>query len=221
MSFAPTALLAAEEGGGGFWETAYPIIPHPGEIIVGFICFGILVWIFAKKVVPALEKVYAERVASIEGGMEQAEKAQKEAEAALAEYRAQLAEARTEANQIREEARADAASIATEVREKAHAEATRIVESAQRQIEAERQQAVVSLRSEVGRLATDLAGRIVGESLEDSARQSRVVDRFLAELEQSDPTTVRTAASTASAAPVGGSSSGATAVGTDSTGELF
>jgi F-type H+-transporting ATPase subunit b len=216
VSFAPTALLAAEEGGGGFWETAYPIIPHPGEIIVGFICFGILVWIFAKKVVPALEKVYAERVASIEGGMEEAEKAQKEAEAALAEYKAQLAEARTEANQIREEARADAASIATEVREKAHAEATRIVESAQRQIEAERQQAVVSLRSEVGRLATDLAGRIVGESLEDSARQSRVVDRFLAELEQAEPSAVRASASTS-----GGTSGGATAVGTGGTGELF
>ncbi len=224
MSFAPTALLAAEEGEGGFWETAYPIIPHPGEIIVGFICFGILVWIFAKKIVPALEKVYAERVASIEGGMEEAEKAQKEAEAALAEYKAQLAEARTEANQIREEARADAAAIATEVRDKAHSEATRIVEGAQRQIEAERQQAVVSLRSEVGRLATDLAGRIVGESLEDSARQSRVVDRFLAELEEADPADVR---ASASAAPAAGTSTGSStgtstgSKGTGGTGELF
>ena len=43
--------------------------------------------------------------------------------------------------------------------------------------------AVTSLRAEVGTLATTLAGRIVGESLEDEARQSRVVDRFLAELE--------------------------------------
>lgn len=196
MSFAPTALLAAE-GESGFWAEAYPIIPHPGEIIVGTICFVILLVIFTKKVVPALEKVYAERVASIEGGMEEAEKAQKEAEAALAEYKAQLAEARTEANQIREEARADAAAVASEVREKAHAEATRIVESAQRQIEAERQQAVTTLRAEVGRLATDLAGRIVGESLEDSARQSRVVDRFLAELEQAEPSAVRASAAKA------------------------
>lgn len=206
-----TAIRVAEDQ--GFWENAYPIIPQPGEIIVGFISFGIIVWMFAKKVVPALEKVYAERVASIEGGMEEADKAQKEAEAALAEYKAQLAEARTEANQIREEARADAATVAGEVRDKAHAEATRIVESAQRQIEAERQQAVISLRSEVGRLATDLAGRIVGESLEDSARQSRVVDRFLAELEQAEPDQVR-----ASAAPAGRSSGGATALGPDATG---
>jgi F-type H+-transporting ATPase subunit b len=51
------------------------------------------------------------------------------------------------------------------------------------QIESERQAAVVSLRSEVGTLATTLAGRIVGETLEDDARAARVVDRFLADLE--------------------------------------
>jgi F-type H+-transporting ATPase subunit b len=41
----------------------------------------------------------------------------------------------------------------------------------------------------VGALATELASKIVGESLEDVARQSRVVDRFLDELEASSVTT--------------------------------
>ena len=44
---------------------------------------------------------------------------------------------------------------------------------------------------EVGLLATSLAGRIVGESLEDEARQSRVVERFLADLEQGSPSAAR------------------------------
>ena len=35
----------------------------------------------------------------------------------------------------------------------------------------------------MGKLATDLAGKLVGEALEDSARQSRTIDRFLDELE--------------------------------------
>ena len=69
------------------------------------------------------------------------------------------------------------------MREQAQAEARRITESAQAQIEAERQQALTALRTEVGNLATELAGRIVGESLTDQARQSRMVDRFLDELE--------------------------------------
>ena len=46
MQFAAAALVAAQEGeGGSFWETAYPIIPHPGELIIGTICFAILVLI--------------------------------------------------------------------------------------------------------------------------------------------------------------------------------
>ena len=73
--------------------------------------------------------------------------------------------------------------IVAEMREQAQTEAARIVEHAHTQIEAERQQAVTSLRAEVGSLATSLAGRIVGESLDDEARQSRVVERFLADLE--------------------------------------
>jgi F-type H+-transporting ATPase subunit b len=84
---------------------------------------------------------------------------------------------------MREEAREAGAQIIAEMRERAEAEARRITEAAQSQIEADRQQALTSLRAEVGTLATELAGRIVGESLTDTARQGRMVDRFLAELE--------------------------------------
>ena len=54
------------------------------------------------------------------------------------------------------------------------------------QIAAERQQAITQLRGEVGGLATTLASRIVGESLEDDARARRTVERFLADLESSE-----------------------------------
>jgi F-type H+-transporting ATPase subunit b len=84
---------------------------------------------------------------------------------------------------MREEAREQGAQIIAEMRERAEAEARRITDAAQAQIEAERQQALISLRAEVGSLATELASRIVGESLTDQARQSRMVDRFLDDLE--------------------------------------
>ncbi len=176
----PTSVVAAEEVG---FPSGFPLLPHPVEMIVGLIAFGIMYWLYKSKVVPRMEALYAERTAAIEGGMEQAEEAQAQAHAALQQYEAQLHEARTEANAIREEARAEGALIVTELREKAQAEAARITDSAQRQIEAERQQAYVSLRSEVGTLSTTLAGRIVGESLEDEVRQRGTIDRFLAELE--------------------------------------
>jgi F-type H+-transporting ATPase subunit b len=160
-----------------------PVLPHTGELVFGLIVFAILYVVVAKKVVPRLEQIFNERTAAIQGGIEKAERAQAEAAAALEEYRAQLAEARAEASRIREEARAEGATIIAEMRERAQTEANRIAAAAQQQIQAERQQAVVQLRGEVGRLATDLASRIVGESLEDHVRASGVVDRFLAEIE--------------------------------------
>jgi len=118
--------------------------------------------------------------------MNEAKQAQAEAKAALDKYNAQLAEARQEAARIREDAREQGAQIIAELREQAGVEADRIVTHARAQIEAERSQAVASLRTEVGTMATALAGRIVGESLEDEARQRRTVERFLAELESSE-----------------------------------
>jgi F-type H+-transporting ATPase subunit b len=171
------------EGEEGFWATAYPILPHPVELFFGLFTFALLYFVVSKYVVPRLEQIYTERTAAIEGGMEKAEKAQAEAEEARQHYVAQLAESREDAGRIREEAKEQGAQIVAEAREQAQAEADRIKESGKRQIEAERQQAMTQLRGEVGRLSTDLAGRIVGESLEDPARQSGVVERFIAELE--------------------------------------
>ena len=178
------ASVKASEGVG--WPAALPLLPHPAEIIIRLIAFAILYRIFSKSVVPKMEALYAERAAAIEGGMQEAEQAQAEAQAALEKYNAQLAEARTEANEIRESAREQGASIVAEMRAQAQAEAARISESAKRQVEAERQQAVVQLRQEVGTLSTTLAGKIVGESLEDEVRQKGIVDRFLADLEAGD-----------------------------------
>ena len=186
------ALLGSEpsEDGGGFWTDAPPIIPHPGELIFGVIAFVILYVIVAKLVVPRLEVLLAERTAAIEGGLAKAEEAQAEATAALEDYKAQLADARAEATRIREDARAQGAQIVAEMREQAQAEASRIRTAAEAQLEAERTQVMTQLRGEIGGLATTLAGRIVGESLTDDERARRTVDRFLADLESSEPETV-------------------------------
>jgi F-type H+-transporting ATPase subunit b len=175
--------FADGEGDGGFWATAAPIIPHPMEFFFGLVVFAILYYVVAKRVVPRLEEIYAERTAAIEGGIHKAEEAQAAAQAALDQYNHQLHEARAEASRIREDAKAQGAQIVADLRDKAQQEAARITESAHKQIEAERQQASIQLRGEVGRLSTDLAGRIVGESLEDETRQRGIVERFLAELE--------------------------------------
>jgi F-type H+-transporting ATPase subunit b len=160
-----------------------PLLPTGPELIIGTICFFLVFGILGKVFMPRITKMLAERTELIEGGLAHAEKEQQEAQQVLEEYRQQLADARHEAARMRQEAQEQGAQIIVEMRQQAEAEARRITESAQAQIESERQQALASLRTEVGTLATELASRIVGESLTDQALQGRMVDRFLDELE--------------------------------------
>ena len=161
-----------------------PLIPDLTELIIGIIAFLIIFGFLGRLLLPRAQKMLAERTDQIEGGLKRAEETQAEAQRELEQYRQQLAEARHEAARLREEAREQGAQIIAEMREQAQAEARRLTDAANAQIAAERQQALVSLRAEVGNLATDLTSRIVGESLTDEARQSRVVDRFLDDLDQ-------------------------------------
>jgi F-type H+-transporting ATPase subunit b len=163
--------------------TTTPIWPAGAELILGTVCFVVVFGVLGKLLLPRITTLLNEREDAIQGGINRADEAQAEAQAVLQQYRAQLDDAKHEAARMREEAREAGAQIIAEMRERAEAEARRITEAAQSQIEAERQQALISLRTEVGSLATELASRIVGESLTDTARQSRMVDRFLDEIE--------------------------------------
>ncbi|MEZ0581144.1 F0F1 ATP synthase subunit B [Nocardioides sp. MH1] len=158
------------------------LVPN-GTFFVELIAFAIMFAILAKYVVPPINRAMTARQDAIRQQFAELDQAKEEANSAKDEFQSQIADARHEAARIREDAREQGAAIIAEMREQAQAEAARIVEHGKAQIQAERQAAVASLRAEVGTLATDLAGRIVGESLDDDARQGRVVERFLAELE--------------------------------------
>ncbi|MEU1902105.1 F0F1 ATP synthase subunit B [Nocardiopsis dassonvillei] len=154
----------------------------------GAIALAVVYFFVARKAVPKVMAVLDERHDAIEGGIERAKRAEAEAEEIRQQYREKLEESHREYAQELEKAKEQRAAIIAEAREEAQVEARRIIEAAHAQIEADRQQALVQLRNEVGALSTELASRIVGETLSDSAAQNRVIDRFLDELEQSDST---------------------------------
>ena len=172
-------------GGGEVPEGFGILIPPVYDILWSAVALAIIGWVFLRKVMPTFTRILDERTEKIQGGLALAENAREEAALAMAEKTRLLTDARTEAARIRQDARVEGEEIVIAARTKAVDEALRLVDNAQRQIEAERSQAAVSLRVEVGALATELASRIVGEALADEARQSRVVERFLDELEQS------------------------------------
>jgi F-type H+-transporting ATPase subunit b len=162
---------------------ANPLIPALPELIIGAIAFLIVFGALYRVLMPRIQKTLEERTDKIEGGLLRAAEAQAEAARTLEQYRAQLSEARQDASRIRAEAQEQGAQIIAEMREQAQAEARRVTEAAQAQLAADRQQALAALRQEVGALSVDLASKIIGESLADEARQGRLVDRFLDELE--------------------------------------
>jgi len=161
-----------------------PLIPHWPEFIIGTVAFLIVFALLARVLMPRISATLAERTDHIEGGLKRAEDAQAEANRVLERYRAQLADARHDAARLREQAKEAAAQIVAQGRADAVTEGQRMIEAANTQIATDRQQALTALRAEVGALAVELASKIVGESLADEARQSRMVDRFLAELDE-------------------------------------
>ena len=170
-----------------------PLIPALPELIIGAIAFLIVFAVLGRVLLPRIQKTLAERTDAIEGGLKRAEDAQAEAQQVLDQYRQQLAEARQEAARLREQAQEQGAAIIADMREVAQTEARRIIDSAHQQIATDRMLALQALRTDVGALAVDLAGRVVGESLEDVARQHRIVERFIEGLEQPEADEARSA----------------------------
>ena len=141
---------------------------------------------FHKFFMPKFNAIFDERAAKIEGNIAKAEQSKKDADAAKSKYEAQLSTARVEASKIRDDARAEASHIIADARSRAESDAAQITANAQRSIESQQQQALVSLKGEVGTLATALAGKILGAKLESDDVQSSMIDKMIDDLDTND-----------------------------------
>ena len=132
-------------------------LPETYDIVWSSIILIVIAVFFYKFFLPKFQAIFDERAAKIEGGMAKAEKARAEADAAKKKYEDQLNTARIDAAKIRDDARSEASHIIADARVKAEADAAQITANAQKSIESQQQQALVSLKGEVGALATALA----------------------------------------------------------------
>ena len=154
-------------------------IPEVYDIVWSLIILVIVAVFFYKFFMPKFNAIFDERAAKIQGNIAKAEQARKDADEAKAKYEAQLSTARVDAAKIRDDARAEASHIIADARSRAESDAAQITASAQRSIES---QAIVSLKGEVGALATALAGKILGAKLEDNDVQSSMIDSMIDDL---------------------------------------
>jgi F-type H+-transporting ATPase subunit b len=163
-------------------DTTNFLVPN-ATFIFEVVAFLLILWILKRYVLPPVNKAMTARQEMIRKQIDDGREAKERLDAAEAEYREALVQTRTDAARIRDEARAQGQAIIDELRQRAQEEADRVSAREQARLEAERQQIVAQLRNEVGQIAVELAGRIVGESLSDDARQRRVVERFIEDLE--------------------------------------
>jgi F-type H+-transporting ATPase subunit b len=155
-----------------------PILPATNELIWGSLAFLILFVLLWRLVFPRIEEALKNRTEKIQGDLERAERDRDEAARLLADYRSQLAAAREESARIVETARKNAEQVRKDLIAKAQEDANRVVERAQEEIQAERGRAIAQIRGETASLALDLAGRLIGESLNDE-RHRRMVDQYI------------------------------------------
>ncbi len=160
-----------------------PVVPDATELILGIIAFAIVFFFLYAKALPGIRKLLEERTEAIEGGLLKAEAAQAEAERIKADFTARLAESRHEAAEVRAKAQAEGAALVDKAREEANRQRESIVAAGHAQLAADRNSAVSVLKADLGKLAVELADKIVGERATDAALQERIIDRFLDELD--------------------------------------
>lgn len=171
-----------------WWDFDFHLLlPAPADLIWGTLAFVIVAVAVYKFAWPAFKDTLDERAEKIDAGL----KAAAEARAEIADQRAQIDEeirqAQRDATGIRELAHENAQAIVAEAQDRANSEADNILLKAQRRIDADAVSAMRTLEGDVGAMATELAGRIVGEAIEDEALARRVIDRFLDDLAFTTP----------------------------------
>ncbi|MDD7464713.1 MAG: F0F1 ATP synthase subunit B [Actinomycetaceae bacterium] len=162
------------------------ILPALPDLIWGTVAFVIVAVVVYKFAWPTFSSTLDERREKIEHGLRAAEIAKEEVAKEREDLADEVNQARIEAGDIREKAQANAKSILADAQAKAASQASGIIESAHSRIAADADAAKRALRGDVGVMATELAGRIVGEAIADEALARRVIDRFIDELEAAD-----------------------------------
>lgn len=146
-----------------------------------FVVLFLLLWKFAWGPLTAglekREKGIAEQIA-------QAEAANRQAQANLAEYERKLAEAKQEVRGILDAARAQSEQMGREIVEQAKSDAAAEQQRMLRQIEAATASALKEIADRAATLSVELAGKIVGASL-DAKAHAKLIEKAVTEFTQS------------------------------------
>jgi F-type H+-transporting ATPase subunit b len=182
LGLAALPALAAEEAGGA----SNPFAGDIGNALWTLVIFGLVLFVLGKFAWGPILKGLQSREDFIRESLEKAERDRKEAEARLKEYMDKINAARTEATAIVDEGRRDAEAVKHRIEAEARAEAEKAVERGRHEIEIATQTAVKELYTTSAKLATELAGRILGREINPQDHERLIADA-IAELGRQEP----------------------------------
>jgi F-type H+-transporting ATPase subunit b len=159
---APALAAEAEHGGGG---ASNPFAGDFGNALWTLVIFGLVLFVLGKFAWGPILNTLQARETFIRESLETAKRDRDEAEARLREYEERLAQARAEATAIVEEGRRDAVVVKQRIEEDAQLEADKRLERAKREIQIATETATKELYLLSARLATDMAGKMIGREL--------------------------------------------------------
>jgi len=164
----------SESSGGGLSL----LLPNMLEFIPMLVSFLLLYLLLKKFGWKPILGIMEQRVETIKHNLDAAEESKAETARLLEEQRALLNEARTQASQILNEARSAAEANRVEIEAQAARQAELVLARARETIEHEKEQAMLELRQSVADLTVNLAGRLIGNDLNETEHR-RIIEYYV------------------------------------------
>jgi F-type H+-transporting ATPase subunit b len=150
-------------------------------VLINAVVFVILFAILAKFLFSRVGGFIQKREGEIEDSMKQIEEKQKEVDRMAAEYGQRMAEIEKEAQAKLQEAVKEGVRIRDEIRAKAEKDRIHELDKVKAEIAAERDKAIGDLRKDAGKMAVEIAERILAEQVPPNVHE-RIVGDYLKDL---------------------------------------
>ncbi len=139
-----------------------------------FVAFLTIVAVFAKWILPALNKAMVARQEEIRSSLAAADDARAEADETRSQRQGILDEARQQARDIVTAANVTAERVKSDGQERGQAEYERLVASAEAEIALARQRAVEEVSGRLGALVLSTARQVIGREVDATAHQGLI-----------------------------------------------
>ncbi len=158
------------------------IKPDFGLIFWTTIAFGLFWLLMAKYAFRPIAEALKEREDDIQNSLDEAKKAREEMAKMKSEHENLLAQAREERSKILKEAKLVGDNMVSEAKAKAKEEANRIVATAKEQIENEKMAAMIDIKNTSGKMALDIAEKVIQKELASSKEHQSFVQKLVSEI---------------------------------------